>query len=884
MKKIILLLLVLSVMACSAPSIPQPNFEYKETVAGLSLQADPEDLQTIMSAGPLYTLSEAVDNPTLKKYRQLRNARVTEMIEMMIEAQVLFDETIQEMPKYRELVLGLLGFLSEGLDEKDPDQGQLKVYVLDTVQRYTNAVIKTTARQANQKGLLKALEETKTNSKSAEALFWYSYYYQSQLMVKDLSHELTYFPGRLVGLVSYVQNNKQKFSSQKFIKAISNYEANLDNFLKDVQGPFQKAIKIELDIALGFRFLLAADYAFTRGSLEYVKDTSHEILKMVEKTPVRGEVTGETKDFYNTYAIWLGKFSETALNDLSRVKKPRELATLIPVSGLIPTFLLATAHAGVTDWLSQAAGGLTQKIKGAGEATFGAASSCVTSPWQCTKSAFQTAQKGVGMAVDSVNMAVGVSMDVGANLYYGNSFKDFKDISGGNMVQMYKSWDEGKMGSTVLKTAREYLDSTEKGVGSTTAGMVSTVFGDGYTSWGAGKLAEMTTGMATGFGKGMLALANTQSTSEELLEGTIDVAFSFTGGSKAVVKGSQLLTGTQELGKQVAKKGAQELEKVSIKMQTDVLKESSNKLLNTAAKKLNEAELQIIYSNTKQIVANEAKQNILEQAEKKVAGIMGELAEKTGQKVWGNLKEVPESISSFTTKKFELSMQGLKEAGKEVFGGTLKDWGNNVFSGVADNFIKDFAKTLLPPAQSQEIQSKENIMAPVAGLPLQDPAVKEALGKISNIYEEAQQNIQQSITSVDAQAAQAVQNKIQETVVNTAIEEAQKELSKPVTASGSFSGSYSGGVTMTLIPAGGGVSGTVTTDYGRATISGSVSKDGVLQASVNGGMRFENYEGVWENCTLHASMNGTLRGRGASGDYSGSCAKEGDSGNWNVSW
>ena len=68
-------------------------------------------------------------------------------------------------------------------------------------------------------------------------------------------------------------------------------------------------------------------------------------------------------------------------------------------------------------------------------------------------------------------------------------------------------------------------------MGQFTQNMTKKVFGDGYISWGAGKLGELTTNMATGFGKGVMKLANTQSSGEDLVEGALDVAFSFTGGS-----------------------------------------------------------------------------------------------------------------------------------------------------------------------------------------------------------------------------------------------------------------------------------------------------------------------------------------------------------------
>jgi hypothetical protein len=140
----------------------------------------------------------------------------------------------------------------------------------------------------------------------------------------------------------------------------------------------------------------------------------------------------------------------------------------------------------------------------------------------------------------------------------------------------------------------------------------------------------------------------------------------------------------------------------------------------------------------------------------------------------------------------------------------------------------------------------------------------------------------------EVKAEAAAQEKLLAAVDKQADKEIEKAAAKPVTAIGSFSGSYTGTLRITFPPGGGKVSGTVKTKHGTATVAGSVSKGGVLTADISGPMQYDYYpDGVHaekRSCSLSASMNGSVRGNAASGSYSGSCAKENDSGSWSARW
>ena len=918
LQSIVVVSLALALLAGCSDKIPAPGFDFKTTPEQIEQEANPVDLFEIVTGGPLYVLDTDVVNPTLRKYRRLRAARIGEMIDIMGREREFLAETMAEMPEYREIMLGSLGRIAEALDAKDPDPAKLKVFVLDTIDRYIEAVTKTTVAAASAMALGETLDKSDDKGTSAWAMMKYSEYAALVELIGTITHELTFFPARAVGIVTVIgaEENEKRFD-RKVRKLADRFEDDVEDFLEDIQDPFQKALSNSLDLGVGFESLEAADYAFMMAVIDFAETAVPTMESSVKKLRINDFTTEDDVGFYQTYADFMKGYTGEMREGMKSFREPEYLKDLTAASGIIPPFIEGTAHAGLTDWLGQTASALTKSIKDAGSATVGQAATCVTSPWQCTKESFQKAQKGIGMAVDSVNLAVGTSMDVAANVYYGNSWEDAKKQAGQTMMTTFKAWDEGKPGATVLRTAKDYVDGFEKGVGSVvgetvnqaigaaewgldkaTGGRIKNIYGKETATWAAGKLGEITTNMMTGAGKGLLALANPDSSQAELVEGAIDVAFAFTGGTKSVVKGSQALKGTKNLSKELAVKGTQQLEKLSVKLQQEALKGSSEKILTTAAKKLSKAEIQMIYANTKQIVANEAKEKLLKETEKSFGRILGEGLEQGGKTVWGNLtKEAPEAFANFATKSYKTTISGFKEMASDIFGKNLGEWGNNVLGNILDTEFKNAFIPLVAPADKAVIANQEAMGQTMAGVQTDNPQaqaiMQQMMQKIAGaaakiaMVEKAAEEASQQVAEQAAEAA--VQEKILEKVEEST-EEKEEELKKPVVAKGNFEGDYSGSVTLNFAPFGGPVSGNVKTKYGPVSVSGSV-KNGSITGNVNGTLyykedekRGDDWVTVDKSCTLRASMSGKVGDGNASGTYSGSCAKEGDSGSWSVSW
>ncbi|HPQ82054.1 MAG TPA: hypothetical protein PLZ86_10115, partial [bacterium] len=382
----------------------------------------------------------------------------------------------------------------------------------------------------------------------------------------------------------------------------------------------------------------------------------------------------------------------------------------------------------------------------------------------------------------------------------------------------------------------------------------------------------------------------------EILEGTIDVAFSFIGGSKSVVKGSQAMKGTKKLGTELMEEGVKQTERLALKLENQALKGSADDVMKKAVEEISGKEIKILADNTRRIMENEMKEKVIKEQQKGIFSILDDLAAKTDAKILGNLKDAGAGAKNFVEQGFELSLKGMKEAGQEVLGKTMVEYADNVFGAVADNFIKGGLVSALGWAASPD-EKAAIAQADATGASLgmmgtmepANPAVAEAAKKIEKLMAETGEKLAAVEQEAQAKTEEIVKEEVKIKIAEKAIEKMDEELKKPVTAKGSFSGDYTGSVTMTLVPGGGPISGTVTTKYGSATISGSISEQGSVSGTVSGTLTYDWYEKDLNtpekrNCSLRASITGKVSSGRVSGTYSGSCAKEGDSGSWNASW
>jgi hypothetical protein len=280
------------------------------------------------------------------------------------------------------------------------------------------------------------------------------------------------------------------------------------------------------------------------------------------------------------------------------------------------------------------------------------------------------------------------------------------------------------------------------------------------------------------------------------------------------------------------------------------------------------------------------KEKVLKDTEKSIGKILSDLAASAKSTVSGNIDDAGKGAKDFVSQNLESGMDALKA----TVGQTKTDFVDNLVGGNVDNMIKDGLKALLlPDKQAADLAQMTTAAAKLANLDPNDPKNKDAIDKIQAVLQEKQQAMAEVAEKAQQAAAEKTQAAVKEQLLKEMETEANKVLATPVRATGSFSGKYKGSVTMSLTPGGGPASGTVTTEFGTATINGSVSPSGSFHADVSGSMSYDWYEDGFnatkKSCSLSGGMSGTVSGRKVSGTYSTSCGDRGTvGGNWGASW
>jgi hypothetical protein len=344
----------------------------------------------------------------------------------------------------------------------------------------------------------------------------------------------------------------------------------------------------------------------------------------------------------------------------------------------------------------------------------------------------------------------------------------------------------------------------------------------------------------------------------------------------------------------LARKGATQVNKLALKLESKALKGSTNKILAEAQKKLSKGQISKIYKNTAQVLRNEAQEKLLKATEQKMGTILKESFKEGAETVFGNLtKEIPEAFANFTKKSFKNNMSGYMDAAKTIFGGSMSEWAENIVGGLVDTQLKEGAKALAGPEEKKAIDKQIKAGEAIAGMDAGNESMKNMMQQMAKVAAEATQQMAAIDQAAQEAAAQATQAAVEQKLIEEVAKETDKVekeiLSKPVTGRGSFTGTYGGELKITLIPGGGSLNGRFGNEYGRGRISGSVSKNGSISAHVSGKMKWDEYDSkkdktVTVKCNLSANMTGRVGDGRASGSYSGSCGPKAQSGGWSINW
>jgi len=455
--------------------------------------------------------------------------------------------------------------------------------------------------------------------------------------------------------------------------------------------------------------------------LAAIDDMEHQLPKLKEMaatiktgTTVTPDDIAVIKDQITLYEDGLTRM-KTALE---QIDKKQILSVKRTTSAVIPQ-----AYAGVSDYFWGAVNVMGKTANFAGSLVKKGAS--IT--YEGAKMAVNTTKTGIGLTLDTAGALVKTPLDLGAGLYYGNTWQEIHETQMQNFQTVSTNFIEGKSGADTLHFGIKTLDEVDNLAKQATAYLTSKTLNKteaaadwiseymtgekmdengtlksviksskAWTTWGTGQLAKLTSGFFTGFGKGIYKLANSQSTTADNVEGLLDVGLSLIGGSKALLKGSQFVSGGKELTKKYLAKGLTYVEKWEVN--TDISKLSSlttylnsiapnsriiRLLTNTLDGGLSKLNTISEALTAKGQVIRESISNMWSAAPGKVFNTMFENA-TTGAK---------NSFVEFIKQGFERNLNGYLDAILTTTGKSFTDYFDNIVGSMADDGLKQFIRS-----------------------------------------------------------------------------------------------------------------------------------------------------------------------------------------------
>ncbi len=449
-------------------------------------------------------------------------------------------------------------------------------------------------------------------------------------------------------------------------------------------------------ISYGIMQLAAADHHMAIASLDFIQGAIPELKELVEGLSP-GDVLGlEDIEFISEYLDYYEDFALSLSEKLSDYEVEEIIATDMSNPGV--------AYAGGTDSYSQAMTSLEAPAKpevqpgllGRGwNALRNGGSAIASGVGSAVTTVGQTMRTGAGLLVETADAtAFGVSR-VATGIYYGNSSREIAGECFERLDTAVNRMIDYEMGADVYRTAGQYLDTAGDYVGEVAASVpggiaagLAIVSGEltGYDSrltraidtsmewstWAARGLARTTAGFFTGLGSGIYQVANPESSTGDLINGTVRIGLSVIGGSKTMGTASEALGLAGRQGLTIARKGLGFISRALPARASSLLSHVGSSATSTAAAALNKV-APGLSSKLSRLITEGARKPFMQTAREYGQHIIGEA---------GN------SLSGLFRHSYK-GLPGLKEAIFDSVGRSLPEYSNNLAASWVDDFVRD---------------------------------------------------------------------------------------------------------------------------------------------------------------------------------------------------
>ncbi len=500
----------------SGPKVKDPfTFDYKFDATSVKFFTESDDMSTLLASSPFYAGAQPLPGQKTQEFDEARAAKCDEII---ADADTLVQDTLKLKPQVEDLRKALADYLTVCANQeprsatfvKDAGSEMLRLQTLEIITEANYKSIDTKSSNAFARSFMQYMKTA--NAVELAALY-----------LQDINNLVGFAAMGFDGL-SGAKNAKLAAANSKLDDAMGKFD-RMAGDIGDVMSGMRK-------IDYGFKQLATGDYYFARSAVAFMRDSMPKLkaaaANMKPNQYMDGNAVAYTKDYLAKFDNFSAEF--------------QKYLDSVPQSDLLPVTLgpntpgWAYAADKPNDYV-KAYTSVAQPAKDPAPKKEG----WLSWGWSGVKKAVHGTQSVVGVFVDVAGTAVKNITRVGAGIYYGNSAKEIREDMEANSNQIFKNWKANKSGSETMRTANQYINSIDDGAEwLASKGVEKTPFGEGWTSWLAGKVAKGTAGIFTGLGKGITLVANRQATASDYVIGGVEIGSSLIGGSKLVIKGTNL--------------------------------------------------------------------------------------------------------------------------------------------------------------------------------------------------------------------------------------------------------------------------------------------------------------------------------------------------------
>lgn len=646
------------------------TFNYELSNSNLDFFTASDSIDTLLSSSPFYSGSQRLPSQKTDEFDKARSAKIKEILD---EADALVSTARKVKPKLATVRSSFLSYATDSFKEepklqKFVEESFSQVSLLMSKEQIVESQYKSMDTSGITNPHAKAFEETLKVTKAVEL---------GSLYLEDVNNIGAY----AAIAIKATENHPSSRIKRANEELDSNMQA-LDDIKDDLASIASSIEKIDY----GMRQLRTADYYLAQEGSHFIASSLPDLKAKASTLTVKAGLTKEDIAFIQAYLAYFEEFQKILSKSLDSVDK-RTLISLDQEKGLgIPIAYAAEKGQNYANAQASLAPSLKSKNK--------ESSAFFSNGWSAIKNTVNKTKLVVGLGVDTAGVAVRNASQIACGLWAGNTTEEIWADMRSNSLELVNNYNRGISGSSTFRTAGEYLENVERAASDVAGSIVEARVGSGWTSWTMSRIAKATIGMFTGLGKGIYKITKTDATGGEIAEGTLDIGLSFVGGSKVVIKASQLpglFRGLAQQGRLLGKQGFNLLDTVGANIDKRIFSKEIAALLDK--NKLTSKELVRLISSSIELQAREAMERTLAEQRgaliKEMTRILREGGEAALQESSAGIKQ---SLNDLIMTSFQQNMRGYLEAIRTVTGGSTKDYLDNLVGSWADDYVKGLIK------------------------------------------------------------------------------------------------------------------------------------------------------------------------------------------------